>query len=67
MSTGNDKLFIGAVDAAKLSGISPIRVRQLCQKGQVAGAIKVGERTWAIPREWRYQRPKMGRPKLERR
>ena len=36
--------------AAEALGISPVRMRQLCQEGRVRGAEKIG-RDWMIPVE----------------
>jgi hypothetical protein len=35
-------------DAAAALGISPVRMRQLCQQGRVHGAEKIG-RDWMVP------------------
>jgi len=42
--------YLPTSEAAALAGITPGRLRQLCQAGEVAGAIKLGS-AWLIPRQ----------------
>ena len=43
-----DRPYLTAEEAAAKLGVSPIRIRQLCQSGQIEGAAKFG-RAWLIP------------------
>ena len=58
-------------EASTEMGLSPVRVRQLCQDGRIKGAVKLGGWAWMIPTPIvRYQpprgRPPIGEPASER-
>ena len=42
--------YIGTSEAGKLTGLCPDYIKELCRKGKIPGAQKVG-RQWMIPRE----------------
>lgn len=52
-------------EAARIIGVSPVRVRQLCAAGRLPGSIPFG-RSWIIPRASAiaFKRQPAGRPSL---
>ncbi|MDR1572080.1 MAG: DNA-binding protein, partial [Clostridiales Family XIII bacterium] len=46
---GLESELMTAIEAAQKWGITPRRVQVLCDKGQVAGAVRMG-RTWIMPK-----------------
>ncbi|MCI7503984.1 MAG: helix-turn-helix domain-containing protein [Clostridium sp.] len=50
--------YLSVNDVAKKWGLSPRRVRGMCQEGKIVGVDKLG-REWAIPED--AERPEDGR------
>ena len=42
--------YVGTTEAAKITGLVPAYIKELCRKGKIPGAQKVGGQ-WMIPRE----------------
>jgi hypothetical protein len=57
--------YITPKEAADKWGISLRRVQMLCAGGQIPGAERLGERTWAIPKD--APKPLDGRTKEAKR
>lgn len=61
----NPSNLISVTQAAKELGLTPARVRQMCNRGEIPSAFRLGN-SWAIPRaavERLKFRPRPGRPK----
>ena len=42
--------YVGTAEAGKITGLVPAYIKELCRKGKIPGAQKVGGQ-WMIPRE----------------